>query len=184
MAKKITSKEINVENMSTTFYDETEAIHVLKETGWLEKHDKDVYYSGYDKGLDDVWELAKSLVFNDQNGGLPYKVMLEIYNTRAVSEIFNKYSVKEALQKLKEYKAKHEINIGDVVVNKQLINQFPCIVVNISEDGLVDVISDKTPLTWSIKDVEKVGYNFDEIKTALDKLKEIKEKYEQDNKMS
>jgi hypothetical protein len=71
----------------------------------------------YDNGLNDAWECAKEIVKSD---GLDYDELEKIFGSRSMDYIFIKFSVSEAIAKIKEYRDRQEkvddkIHIGDEV---------------------------------------------------------------------
>ena len=62
----------------------------------------------YDNGLEDAWEVAKKIVFDTKNGGLPIEVLNNIFGYYTLTNISNKYTVQEVVAKITEYDAENE----------------------------------------------------------------------------
>lgn len=114
----------------------------------------------YNKGLNDVWELAKKIVLPEHKGGYTTDELEDIFGKGA----FTTLTAQEALAKVKAYEEHNEIKVGDVVRSKGC--NVEGIITKISEikiyrlfkDGSCDSISTKVK-----EDLEKTGRHFDSI---------------------
>ena len=69
----------------------------------------------YEEGLNDAWKLAKKIFCPPNNGGIEAKTINNIFGCN-YWEIPKKFTIQEALAKLKAYEeARNKIEVGDVV---------------------------------------------------------------------
>lgn len=75
--------------------------------------------ANYEKGLSDAWEFWKKLQSIEiREDGV--SVAKNIFDCRDMVEVLKKYSSQEAIDKLKEWKEKQEIKVGDVIDVKDM----------------------------------------------------------------
>lgn len=77
------------------------------------------YDEGYQKGLDDAWELARKLLFTEANGGMSLDEITECFGSEYDIARSLKMDVADAKAKYDAWKEKKEqeeqIHVGDVV---------------------------------------------------------------------
>ena len=77
--------------------------------------EKEVYEeAGYNKGLNDAWEVAKKISLLPMDCGYSSNKLKEIFGTHMVSKIFN-LAPQEAIAKIKEYEDEQKLKVGDVI---------------------------------------------------------------------
>lgn len=59
----------------------------------------------YEAGLKDAWEAAKKIYFNNEDDGLFLKDMIMIFGSDSIRTIFNNYSAKKAVEKIKDFES-------------------------------------------------------------------------------
>lgn len=68
-----------------------------------------------------VWEYAKKIVLNHDDGGLSISELNEIFDCGSIQQVFRKYTISEIIEKLEAYENEHkvdvEIKVGDEVIN-------------------------------------------------------------------
>ena len=79
---------------------------------------EEVMKSAYEQGLNDAWELAKTLYYA---GNITTKELREIYDLEesvrsGFGMILRRYTPQEAFARLKAYEESQEIKVGDVVI--------------------------------------------------------------------
>lgn len=62
----------------------------------------------YQKGLSDAWEAAKKIIVLPSCGGINGKVMMAVFGTIDINEVFDKFCPFEAIEKLKIYEEKQK----------------------------------------------------------------------------
>lgn len=76
----------------------------------------------YEAGLNEAWELAKTIYFEDADHNISYKNLVDIFKCGDLSEIM-KHKPQEVKAKIeawkKEQKEKEKIHVGDVVHHKE-----------------------------------------------------------------
>ena len=77
----------------------------------------------YERGLNDVWELARKIGGADHPDSWDCDELYEIFGTTAAVDVFDRFSYQEALYKVEQYekkKAEQEAKLvpGDVIVVK------------------------------------------------------------------
>ena len=132
----------------------------------LAEHDEEMRNQGYNKGLNDAWELAKKCV--DLEGrGEDNELMFKIFNTVFLKQLFNDNTPQEALAKLKEYEDS-KIEVGDVVTE----GNRTFIVTHISCDCVFGLLPDGDLYSVpKISDCKKTGKHID-IKAILEQIGE------------
>lgn len=117
------------------------------------------------EGRNEVWELAKKIVLNQQYGGLSIGELKKIFGFGSPTEILMRYTLQETLEKLEAYeKEQNEIKVGDVL--KARLNGMKCVV---SSDkgcnGFVLTFSDGSgsteDLTFIKQNYKKTGKHID-----------------------
>lgn len=153
------------ENGNSMWLDEKE---VLTEQD-LEAKKEEAHQEGFEEGLEEAWELVKKI--------------REFYCCRSLEDeelyifgcyfedVFSKYTVQEALTKVKEYEKKQEeIEVGDVVESE--ISGKKCIVTRNRGDGTVyAVFCDGSGGVRCKSDFKKTGKRID-IQSILDEIRE------------
>ena len=75
---------------------------------------------GYEKGLNDAWELAKKIVVDCKDmTGKEFQDIFGYY----LCEVFVNYTPQEALAKLEAYEKSKEIKVGDIVYNDDTMEE-------------------------------------------------------------
>lgn len=124
----------------------------------------------YAKGLADAWECARSVINNE----VPFEFW-NLASGQSNLEVFRRYSVKEAIEKIREYEEEQkkaaEIKIGDEVTDNDGWNG---VVTYISPDGayLIILQKDGTALHWKKNIFKKTGRHFSQIKEVLKQMQE------------
>ena len=94
----------------------------------LERKYCDGYDDGYQKGLDDAWEMMKGVCLPPYEGGMELYEVIECFGKGLLKDILRNNSASEAKSKYDEWKAKKEqeeqIHVGDVVVSKNTGNEY------------------------------------------------------------
>jgi hypothetical protein len=123
----------------------------------------EIYDEGYNKGLNDAWELLRKL------SGLKSDEFLKIYDTCILYEVIYKNTPQEALAKLKAYEEAQEIKVGDVVQSKN----YKIVVTKVSADNDVVYGFDNggNDFCYHANDVTKTGKHID-IKSILESIGE------------
>jgi hypothetical protein len=75
--------------------------------------------SEYQRGLDDAWKAARKIALYRDEGGTSILDLTEIFDCCTIQQVFRRYTVSEAIAKLKAYEEKQKtdncIEIGDEV---------------------------------------------------------------------
>lgn len=75
----------------------------------------------YNRGLNDMWEVIKKVIENEDKGGYSIKMLRKLFGSYDVYNITRNYTPEEALAKIKEYEDKQkqdaEIKVGYEVYN-------------------------------------------------------------------
>ena len=128
----------------------------------LEMH-KNTYDEGYNKGLNDAWELAKKLWHNT-----PRKND-DIYGIEYYIDITNEYTPQEALAKLEAYEKEQVFNVGDVVIG--INDGVKGVVVKVKEDTIYILFRDGSAGEHKKRAVKKTGKHID-IQKILEQIGE------------
>lgn len=124
----------------------------------------------YDRGLNDAWKLAGKIALAefDNEEGLSYKEVKEIFGKPTLQGIFMDNTVQEALEKIKAYEKKQEeIKVGDILLGKY---GGTCIVTKVRAcDTFYGVFSDGSSGTHCKKAFTKTGKHID-IQKILDEI--------------
>ena len=119
----------------------------------------------YNKGLEDVWELAKKLWHNDA------RTNDDIYGIEYFIDIVNEYTPQEALAKLEAYeKEQNEMKVGDVVTvcgEKRIVVGYLCGL----EEYEVWMDGYGRPQRICKNEIKKTGKHID-IQSVLEQIKE------------
>lgn len=127
----------------------------------------------YEDGLNDAWEAARTVV----DCKVPFDFW-ELSSGQSMLAVFRRYSVKEAIEKIREYEEEQkkaaEIKIGDEVTDDEGWNG---VVTFISPDGkyLVVTLQDGNALRWKKESFKKTGRHFPEIAEVLKQMQEAEE---------
>lgn len=71
----------------------------------------------YSDGMSDAWKLVRKLYLEEEDGGIPFSDMNEIFGIAAFRDIV-KMDVKDVIKKISEWQDSKAIHIGDIVTNK------------------------------------------------------------------
>lgn len=124
----------------------------------------------YEDGLNDAWEAARTVV----DCKVPFDFW-ELPSGQSMLAVFRLYSVKEAIEKIREYEEEQkkaaEIKIGDEVTDDEGWNG---VVTFISPEGkyLVVTLQDGNALRWKKESFKKTGRHFPEIAEVLKQMQE------------
>lgn len=138
----------------------------------IQKQIEEAYQKGVEDGRNKTWEAARKIVLYRDEGGTSILDLTEIFDCCTIQQVFRKYTVFEAIAKLKAYeeKADKDVKRGDVVRSK--VNGLTYIVTIASEGGYVLLGSDGNFATSCITNsFEKTGRHFD-IDKILEAMKE------------
>lgn len=69
---------------------------------------------GYEKGLNDAWELARKLELNECDGGFSSDTIAKAFGC-TVYDTFRLFTPKQAIAKIEAYEKSQQIQVGDVV---------------------------------------------------------------------
>lgn len=130
----------------------------------------DANKSEYERGLNDAWKCAKKIATVD---GLSIEELGKIFDTRSMNAILERFSVSEAIAKIKEYEDKQkktddEIHVGDEIYCRG--SKYKYIVLSILDNGKIFVLSGRG-LTgvFALNQVHKTGRNY----PVMEILKEL-----------
>lgn len=114
----------------------------------------------YEQGLADAWELAKKIVLGIEEGGFSYRQLEEIFDASDSNEVFERFTLEEALAKIEAYEKEKEIKVGDVVHH---MGGKTFIVTYIHDDGHVSGITEEGGIysRVGIGNVVKAGKHID-----------------------
>jgi hypothetical protein len=62
----------------------------------------------YQRGLNDAWEAARKICLNDSDGGLTVTEIANIFDVSYYRDAMKKYSVHEAIEKIRKYEQEKE----------------------------------------------------------------------------
>lgn len=126
----------------------------------------------YIQGLNDAWEYARKITLNSEDGGIPYREFEKIFDDiTSPYAVFRKYTISEAIAKIKEYEdKKNEIHIGDEVVSDSFDEKG--IVTHITDKGCVSLICGmNSMISTGLDKVHKTGKSYPQIVEILEQLK-------------
>ena len=117
-----------------------EGLNDGKEYGLNEANVREAVF--YQKGLTDAWAAAKKIAVLPSYGGIDGRVMMAVFGTVDISEVFNKFCPSEVIAKLKTYeeqKNDNEIKVGDEVKSlddsgEEIKGFLPWIITIVDED--------------------------------------------------
>ena len=96
--------------------------NLIKQAETVEQKAQEQYYEGYQKGLDDAWELARKLLFTEANGGMSLDEITKCFGSEYGIARSLQMDVVDAKAKYDAWIAKEEnkeqpdeIQVGDVV---------------------------------------------------------------------
>jgi len=92
---------------------------------------KELDHSGYQKGLEDAWKVAKRIFVPIDDGGLSNEELEEIFGMYSAARIFNNFTVTEAMEKLRAYE-EGRFRVGDIVAG---VTHHRGVVVKVNESG-------------------------------------------------
>lgn len=69
----------------------------------------------YEQGLADAWELAKKVMFERNDGGIPIADLTDVFGTISLVKILKNYTAEEALAKVKACEERSKIAPSKVV---------------------------------------------------------------------
>ena len=124
----------------------------------------------YEDGLNDAWEAARTVV----DCKVPFDFW-ELSSGQSMLAVFRRYSVKEAIEKIREYEEEQkkaaEIKIGDEVTDN---DGWRGVVTWIHRDGkyVLIVQKDGNALHWKKESFKKTGRHFPQIAEVLKKMQE------------
>lgn len=129
------------------------------------------FQDGYERGLNDAWEVARRIENTPANGGLTYEQTSEMFGKYlSACGIFNQFGVHEVLEKLKAWDDKQNvITVGDEVEDGAGIKSV-VIAVNEKQASLLNLDYTHVQL-MPLDDLHKTGRHFDEVTDLLEKLK-------------
>jgi len=136
----------------------------------LKEESEDARNKTYEDGLNDAWEAARTVV----DCKVPYDFW-ELSSGQSMLAVFRRYSVKEAIEKIREYEEEQkkaaEIKIGDEVTDNE---GWDGVVTWIDPDGayLIILQKDGTALRWKKESFKKTGRHFPQIEEVLKRLQE------------
>jgi preprotein translocase subunit YajC len=136
----------------------------------LKEESEDARNKTYEDGLNDAWEAARTVV----DCKVPFDFW-ELSSGQSMLAVFRRYSVKEAIEKIREYEEEQkkaaEIKIGDKVTDD---DGWEGVVTWISPDGeyLLIIQKDGTALHWKKESFKKTGRHFSQIEEVLKRLQE------------
>lgn len=132
------------------------------------RFDEEAINKAFEFGMEEAWETARKISKMD------YEKSVKIFGSKHIGEEFwEHYSASDAIEKLKEYKEKNEIKVGDEIISSE--SKERALVMRIYKDGTFECISHDCFFTisgnakthWS-----KTGKHYDEIERTLNELKE------------
>lgn len=84
---------------------------------YVNEHFGKLQDTAYEKGKEDAWKLAGRI-----SGCIPDVLneidMSKIFGTRQREEIYEKFTVNQAIQLIKEYEANNKMEVGDIVLTE------------------------------------------------------------------
>ncbi len=126
----------------------------------IEAEKKEAHREGYDRGLEDAWELAKEIWCTYTGGQLE-----EIFGIMVAEEVMDEFTPQEATAKIKAYE--EEIKVGDVLLSK---NGDVCVVTRIlSKECFYGMLKDGSSGAHKSKYYKKTGKRID-IQKILDEI--------------
>ena len=130
----------------------------------------------YQRKLDDTWAAAKKVVLCADEGGLSIEELNEIFDCCTIQQVFRRFTVSEAIAKLKAYEeqnAADKIKVGDVVKPRENVAHIvvPFVVTKVSDGSVWGVDAEGSWNYWGIDEVIKTDKHFD-IGEILESLKE------------
>ena len=121
--------------------------------------------TGYNKGLNDAWELARKIWDNGDSENQ------RIFGTFLLGKILRELTPQEALAKLKAYEKQSKIEVGDIVANDK--EEIQGLVLDFdSADPCVWVLTENQCVEeWDMCDIKKTDKHID-IKSILEQIGE------------
>ena len=154
---------------------------IAKMTKGLVEEMKDREYNrGYEKGMEDMWEIMKKIELTEGEGGLSTIEIVDIFGSLDIPNILKRNSAKEAKEKIDNYikKKNAEFHVGDeIVVNSTGEKMIILVIGNkfikcLTTKHLVTYTCMHESLEEMANDYTKTGRHFDEVEKLLKMLKE------------
>lgn len=116
------------------------------------------YQEGYVKALADYNDAIEKILFPQNDGGYTFEQLEEIFDTSIIQDIFKNNSIREIMDKIKEYENKPKIRIGEKVSINNTEGEI--LSINKKEDGsyVVDVRLDITDVTIKGEKIKGDGF--------------------------
>lgn len=131
---------------------------------------KELDHSGYQKGLEDAWKVAKRISATADNGGLNSEELEEIFDTCSAPRIFNNFTVTEAMEKLKAYE-EGRFRVGDIVAG---VSSCYGVVVRVNKLGCNVLWENGETGFHSSSDLDKVDGCTIDMKIVMSEIKNMK----------
>lgn len=104
---------------SGVYYLKRESVyyHVAKEI--MQKFEKENECTGktYEDGMAEAWEVARKLCAPEDDGGIPWDDIHEIFGVNKFYDAFKNFTAAEAAEKIKAWEDAQEIHVGDIVTD-------------------------------------------------------------------
>jgi len=131
----------------------------------------------YNRGLNDMWEVIKKVMENEDKGGYSIKMLRKLFGSYDVYNITHNYTPEEALAKIKEYEDKQEqFAVGDEVYSDAFDDKG--IITHITADKVSCVCiicNGSTMMKVGTNGLHKTGRHFPEIAEVLAELRGAEE---------
>ena len=159
-----------IETMGKPYKDIDEAVkHILDD---VQKRIDEAYQKGAEDGRNETWEVARKIALYRDEGGTSILDLTKIFDCCTIQQVFRRYTVSEAIAKLKAYeekqKAENEIKVGDEV--EVLNSGSKYLIAWISGTILCGFAHDGVTCRLQPSDVRKTGRHFD-IAKILEEMK-------------
>ena len=136
---------------------------------------EDVKKVEYERGLNDAWEAARKIVLVENDGGIPYQWIDEIFHVSDVKNILRDYSVSEVIEKLKAWDEKKAEDAAIQVGDEVLIEGARGVIVTSGNICKVILWENGQFSSWSSDFYDlskrKTGRHFDQIADVLKQLR-------------
>ena len=141
----------------------------------VKRIDRD-YQDGLADGRMEAWACARKISSPVDNGGLTQKELQEVFGYYASYEVYNNFSITEALDRIKHFEERQakKIKVGDEVLNDGVDHKYRGVVIGL-EQGVVKILWENYNVTeWKASSVEKIktGKNYPELEEILKTNKE------------
>ena len=131
---------------------------------------KELDHSGYQKGLEDAWKVAKRICVTADNGGLNSEELKEIFDTYSPARILDNFTVTEAMEKLRAYE-EDGFRVGTIVAG---INTGYGVVVRSNKLGCNVLWGNGETGFHNRSDLDKVDRYIPDINRILENIKNMK----------